>query len=1238
MIDIEKDVPDSIRPYLNEIADRLWSKRAAVMVGAGFSKNSGDFPDWNQLGDIFYEKAYGKKPNLINQKYLSVLKIAEDVQAGIGRPALDNLIRKSVPDLSVDPSDLHVRLLQLPWNDVFTTNYDTLLERASAKVVNHRYEPVINKEDIPYAVKPRIIKLHGSFPSERPFIITEEDYRSFPNEFAPFVNTVQQSLLENTFCLIGFSGDDPNFLRWIGWIRDNLGNDNTQKIYLVGLFNFPTARLQLLARKGIVVVDLSNCEGVGKNDHGRALEFFFEYLKIRNYDPLKWPKNCGMFHPQFSNDRKSNIEKDKLDELNRLLKEWNTQRDIYPGWLILPDNNRERLWLYTSQWISNVISCKESELDIKLCYELVWRFNKCLVPLFSNLATFCENIIHKYWPFSDIRNDASCEIEIGNKKYEKFAWDEIRVAWIYVLFSLFRFYREEGLVEKRGELSKYIEVIQGYLSSDEKAFIIYEDYLFYLFILDLPKAKNTIENWSLPKSQPYWRLKRAAALAEIGNIEEAKSEVNESLMYIRKKQDQKNVSKDLTYLSQEAYAMFIANFILNIGTNTNNYPKFDVRWNDLKGYNCDPWGELNLFELKIKCEVPESNAVIYKRSFDIGKVTKLHKLGGGINKVILDSFQFLRFFENIGLPFLAANHTIGKETAALCLERISNYSSFWSNAILFRIGDSELTNELFPREYIYKYTSENADLLIENYLRILDENVGFIRESGDYTKSNFSVRLARILPEIISRLCCKCSFDTQLKVLNFLISRYNSSDRKKYKNIGVLFDRLLNSLTIKKFGKIINQLLKLDIPKNLNAISKDEYKHPFALFQIPNISNFHSLGIDKVNEDIITSLINEANSNDLFNRSWAVTSLISLFKLDLIPDGYNEQVFSSIWSRLDRCNFPADTNYYKFAFLDLPHPVTIDVIDRFKSYVKMSSLPVIGNISSGYSLTNGNIPLLIEVIGSGNVEHNIWYEEDVIPIFHNIKEWWEKDNTHLNDNREEMGFPSLSKEVFSRFKQAIVALYTTIIPQLTNKSGITNELKMLVDDFKNNNLPILALKASSLHIVRSYRSMIIDDIYEGLQLGTEESLKDSFEAISIILESDNLSRTLKRNTVSILSEFIVWQSVELLKLGFIKINRLILFNDTVIEEKKLEASILKRLKSLQVDLNYENFDSKLSFDEKVELREVIAYTTVYLMKCYAKIGLEVPTVILEWQDLLNSENEFAEIKKVWQNFEDENEL
>ena len=66
-------------------------------------------------------------------------------------------------------------------------------------------------------------------------ICTEEDYRTYPKKFAPFVNTVQQAMMETVFCLSRvFTGDDPNFLQWSGWVRDNLGVLLAPKIYLAG--------------------------------------------------------------------------------------------------------------------------------------------------------------------------------------------------------------------------------------------------------------------------------------------------------------------------------------------------------------------------------------------------------------------------------------------------------------------------------------------------------------------------------------------------------------------------------------------------------------------------------------------------------------------------------------------------------------------------------------------------------------------------------------------------------------------------------------------------------------------------------------------------------------------------------------------------------------------------------------------------------------------------------------------
>src|SRR5207237_1383627 len=102
----------------------------------------------------------------------------------------------AVPDHAWEPGPSHRGLLDLPWTDVLTTNYDTLLERAASGVNTRAYEPVLTFGDIARATAPRIIKLHGTVP-RGPFILAEEDYRRYPAEHAPLVNLARQIFLEN---------------------------------------------------------------------------------------------------------------------------------------------------------------------------------------------------------------------------------------------------------------------------------------------------------------------------------------------------------------------------------------------------------------------------------------------------------------------------------------------------------------------------------------------------------------------------------------------------------------------------------------------------------------------------------------------------------------------------------------------------------------------------------------------------------------------------------------------------------------------------------------------------------------------------------------------------------------------------------------------------------------------------------------------------------------------------------
>lgn len=302
------------RQHVEEIRRALWIERglgrAALMVGAGMSRNAEPvgpgrplMPTWGDLITAMIERLYPASPanerrrrELLEQAWATstALRLADEFTAAFGRPALDDLVVRAIPDSEFAPGPLHRLLLELPWGDILTTNYDTLLECAAVSALGQRYSVIRTPQEIFAATRPRIVKLHGSLPSSRPFILTEEDFRTYPQRFAPFINLAQQVVMENVLCLIGFSGDDPNFLYWTGWVRDHLG-PYAPKVYLCGLLNLSDSQRLLLHTRNVTPIDFTplfpadRCPDMDTRRRW-ALEWFL--LSLRNgrpYDVLDWP-------------------------------------------------------------------------------------------------------------------------------------------------------------------------------------------------------------------------------------------------------------------------------------------------------------------------------------------------------------------------------------------------------------------------------------------------------------------------------------------------------------------------------------------------------------------------------------------------------------------------------------------------------------------------------------------------------------------------------------------------------------------------------------------------------------------------------------------------------------------------------------------------------------------------------------------------------------------------------------
>lgn len=1230
------NIPDAILPYLNEIAERLWAERAAVMVGAGFSKNAGNwFPDWNQLGDLFYQKAHGVTPDPAKQKYLNVLRLAEEVQAAIGRPALENLLRSNIPDLNIEPSGLHVELLELPWVDVFTTNYDTLLERASAKVVTRRYEPVVNKEDIPYAIKPRIVKLHGSFPSERPFIITEEDYRRYPHDYAPFVNTVQQALLENTFCLIGFSGDDPNFLQWIGWIRDNLGKDKTQKIYLVGVFDLSSARLQLLAQRGIIVVDLSCCDGIDKHDHKKALSRFFDYIRSKKPDALDWPYNPKTMHPAHDADR--------IEEVQKITEEWRRQRQAYPGWLILPHGNRENLWVFTDTWVNYLPDTEKSPpgLDIQYAFELIWRLERCLLPVFNNIAEFCEKLLEKYWPFQNGNPPANCQIHPGEEKFQELPWNDLRQAWLAIAVAMLRFYREEGYLDKWKEAEIRLKTLSGHLSAEQREFLNYEGFLFSLFTLDLPNAKQRLENWRPNEAQPYWMGKRAAALAEIGLLSEAETISREALENVRKKLNQKVGTADLTLVSLESNAMLLGKYIQDAaalgkgewGTLQDKRAQFNDRWNELKGFKCDPWNEIKLFELTLKNPPVERKIVTEKREFDIGRVTRSRHFSG-TDQEGLSAYAFLRFCEEVGLPYRVGSYTMATKTALASLQRILRYSSFWAIATLARLGDAKAVDSLFSREAVYRFTAHEADQLIHGYLDALNKCRDDIHAGDAFRNDSYGVRLAQLLPEVMSRLCCKCSGETKRRVLEFVTGIYASPDKTNYRNVKNLTNRLISSMSEVEQYSLVPDLLKIPFPENLNLLVKDEFLNPFLLLEL-NQKPECAPAVE-IQPGLVDHLFRQAALDNSDRRRWAITSLVTLHKLQLLDDGQSKNLAGAIWRVTDQYGLPDGTDFYKFAFLGFPHPEEVDPTQLFKNYVMSTIFPIQKNKQDkGVGITGGNIPIVHEIIGANGNGGSIWTAEDATEILQRLLEWWDADKDRLSEKENvPEGFSSIPEEFRARFARMLELLAEVVGPKLSTDSPneIKTPLSRLLKEVREYGLPGLAAEAACLHIYPDQKADVYNRINEALISNQDNIQRDGLRAISkIILDgNDAAASSVEPDPASMLSQYLTWCPTHSISSALWIIVR-ILKNSPTSFSHSLETAAQRRLDRLLADTAYDSDNPDLNFEEKLEVRRISSILAAGLWTYYSSRSLPIPEVVENWRDTCLSPDEFSEIRNPWKN-------
>lgn len=1270
--------------HFEQIRRRLWCNRdfgqAAVMVGSGFSRNAEkiapctpNMPTWNDLAEKMYDEL--DPQNLSGKKQWKItnpLNLASEYEAIFGRSALNNFLVRSIPNDQYNPSKLHKLLMSLPWSDVFTTNYDTLLERTRPAIHDRKYDLICKHEDIPGKMKPRIVKLHGSFPSHQPFIFTEEDYRTYPRKFAPFVNMVQQSIIEmgNAFCLIGLSGNDPNFLNWIGWVRDNFG-DLTPPIYLCGCLGYSDAEKAVLKQKNILTIDVAplfpkeKWSDAGRR-HEKALEWFLLSLnKGKPPNVMSWPESNDVK----DNDIKAWEENKSLPELllglsplpkpgglelsgdlteqsfKRQCNTWQKTREAYPGWVICPRRNRENLWDYTKGWVEETfdfIDNLPAPDDLLLLYELNWRLEITLTPLFTHWVDKMTTCLKRYNPHPELLflEDSDIRPDQNQDKRKDWDWQQISKAWIELAFALSRVARED---HNENTFNLWMSYLDKIVDSDPeyRSRWFYEKCLFHIFRFEYQQAQQFLESWSSSLNLDFWEVKRAAIYAELGDLKEAERTAESALDRIRSRQQP--YSGDYLLLSQEGWTMYLLQLIKGnkMPEREQWFPQYRERWSQLETFRCNPHNELKvLAERMDRVPEPPKLSKEIKQAFYPGtKSTTYHNSNQAIWYSALPAFNILRMLEEGGIPIrcdISVPYYAGQKAA----KWIRPHAPLWSVSSIVRSrGDSKCVDDFFNFTYLAVLSQETIDYLYSKLHDFLSIHTQGISKGKSLDRSSELEKL-RLIIELISRTCFRLDDDRLKQLLNIAITFYGYIGFLDHSllrgSIDKLFQGIFYTLSNAEILNLLSELLLLPIAgeRGFKVQGADNFPEPFNHINLTPNNTGNNDTENNFSEQIL-HLIQTIKQSDIEVRSRATLRIKKLYKAAYLNDEEKHLFAEALWSKIDsESQLPEDKYHCKWEFLSFPEPESgkarqklleflqsqqsIDLFnpDCFRDWIDSTKQPVMNH-------------------GSG-VD---WSLEDIVCLINSILDWWKRHKNQVLQDIESP-YPEWEDSVNNALSRLIEVISYVILPRLrSDEDQFKISILNMVKELNDSNFNIVEAMPMMLFVQPDHLEQVSQKMRDSLVSVNENEIQKADLSLFHWLAYSSTYNIPKPppDLLDILVNRAVTRRQPGLRTALDWLSNILKEMPEQLNDEQLDSLFLS-LKYLLKEANLPTlfeFEMELSTkslidtNDRPECQEICSRLAFRLYKLLLQKGKDIPEVLTQWKNF--SENSvLPEVRKVWQ--------
>ena len=335
----------------------------------------------------------------------------------------------------------------------------------------------------------------------------------------------------------------------------------------------------------------------------------------------------------------------------------------------------------------------------------------------------------------------------------------------------------------------------------------------------------------------------------------------------------------------------------------------------------------------------------------------------------------------------------------------------------------------------------------------------------------------------------------------------------------------------------------------------------------------------------------------------------------------------------DENGFPLNTNYFKFAFLNLPHPKKVDPYELFRQHISKSYFPVQSSSDgTGYTVTGGRIPLVNEIVGA--THHLEWTKDEANSLFEKLLNWWDKDKKNLIGENNTSSFfgGSRSDEFKARFSRLKSVLSETILPYFvknTPSEKKVKEVNRLVRELTEHGLISIELKIVGFPLLDYTEERLIQDIENMLNSDSRDEATAGQNAIYFLIKYHSYFKKYSINRLLVvLAQKIYWYHQVGIENSLFRVNDIVKTSPEYYKGD-FEKSCLKVLNSLAMHTNLTDGLYEVEYHKRLEVREKSAEFAFTLFRYYERKEVPIPKEVMSWKEICEDPEEFGEVRAKW---------